>query len=60
MTALTVLVGDLKPRDLIPLLGLSVTGVDAFSSLVIIELSDGTATAPIPSNTVVEIQRPEA
>jgi len=55
-----VSVATLKPGDYVIPAQCTVTAVDHFRSLVIVDFADGTATAPINPSEKVEILRREA
>lgn len=55
---MTTTVSELKPGDYIPTAKLTVAEVQSLGPLVIIDFTDRTATAPIPGNASVEIERP--
>jgi len=59
-TRMFVSVATLKPGDYVIPAQCTVTAVDHFRSLVIVDFADGTATAPINPSEKVEILRREA
>lgn len=54
---LTLPLGELRPGDYVVPARATVAAVDRFASVAIVEFTDGTATAPLPAATPVEVMR---
>lgn len=54
---MTVKVRDLKAGDYVVPAKATVSGVQLFAGLAIVDFTDNTATPPIPQNVAVEITR---
>lgn len=54
---ITIQTRDLRPGDFIPAARATVAAVDCFASVVIVDFTDNTATAPLPAGLMVEIER---
>jgi hypothetical protein len=54
---MTVKVGELKPGDFVIAAKATVKETQSFASVTIVDFTDKTATAPIPSHAPVQITR---
>lgn len=57
MKTLTITVRDILPGDYVVAAKATVEGTQRIASLVIVDFTDRTATAPIPGNAPVVVQR---
>jgi hypothetical protein len=58
MKTITTTAGQLEPGDIVLQIKVAVTGIQRIGSLVIVDLADNTATAPVPANGTVKVNRP--